>query len=121
MTSTRVAGISLAQLLERRIDVRDRALDLLDQVEGVGQIGADLVHPRSEALGDLRDLGNPPAGLLIDDLDRVLVADDVASDLLDLAADRVDRIAELVRDDGVAVAKRLQVLDQVLALRRFGV
>lgn len=73
---------------------------------------ADLVHAGAESFGHLGDFGNTSARFLIDNLDRVLVANDVPTDLLHLAPDRIDRIAQLMGHYRIAVTQRLQVIDQ---------
>src|SRR5215211_479632 len=83
-------NVDLSQLLEGRIDVRDRASRLLDQVEGMGHIRPQLVDPRRDIGAALDDLCDAPARLLVDNLDRVLIAEQVATNLLSFTANVVD-------------------------------
>ena len=51
----------------------------------MGDVGADIVEPRIESLARLGNLGDAAAHLLIDDLDRVIISQDVAPDEVELA------------------------------------
>ncbi|MEA2513247.1 MAG: hypothetical protein QOJ59_2734 [Thermomicrobiales bacterium] len=105
-------NISFAQLRQGGVDVDDGATIFLDEVRGMGDVRADFVEAGTKVVGRLRDFGGTAAGLLIHDLDRVFVTEDVTADLVGLAADVVDRVAELVSDNGITVADGGEVLNQ---------
>ncbi len=105
-------GIGFAQLFEVGIDAGAGPLQILDQIEAMGDIGTDIVQPGAESLARLGHLGDAPPHFLIDDLDRILVAQDVAPHQIDFAFRAFDRFPELMSGDGVAVTHRLQVLQR---------
>src|SRR5215213_5647959 len=109
-------GVRVPQLFQRGIDVNDRTARVVDQVEEVAEIRAQLVDARRDGGAFLNDLGDTTAGILIDDLDAVLSAHDVAAQLVRFFTRAVDHIANLMDEDRGTIDVSGQVLNLRLQL-----
>jgi hypothetical protein len=101
-----VAEIDLsgAELIKRRIDVDEAPPRVFQRIVGMGKVGAKLVDPGSEAVDALRDRGGATTGLLIDNLDRIICPDDIATQLVHFATHAIDVVAQAMGDRTRAVA-----------------
>ena len=109
-------GVRVPQLFQRRIDMHDGTARVVDQIEEMTEVRAQLVDACRGGGAFLGDLGDPPAGILIDDLDAVLGAHDVAAQLVRFFTRAVDRITNLMDEDRGAIDVGGQMLDLRLQL-----
>src|SRR5918993_2918763 len=82
----------------------------------MAEVGAQLIDARRDGGAFLDDLGDATAGILVDDLDAVLGAHDVAAQLVCFFARAVDRIADLMDENPSAIDMSGKVLDLRLQL-----
>src|SRR5215217_4303039 len=108
--------IRVPQLFQRRIDMNDRTARVVDQIEEMTEVGAQLVYARRDGGAFLGDLGDATAGILVDDLDAVFSAHDVAAQLVRFFARAVQRIADLMDENPGSIDVGGQVLDLRLQL-----
>src|SRR5215218_5313988 len=108
--------IRVPQLFQRWIDMNERTARVVDQIEEVTEVGAQLVDARRDGRAFLGDFGDATAGILIDDLDAVLCTHDVAAQLVRFFSPTVDRIADLMDENPGSIDVGGQVLDLRLQL-----
>ncbi len=100
-------GVGFAQFFEVGFHTGAGALQICNQFQTMRDVCSNAVQPGIEALPGLGHLGDAAAHFLIDDLDGVLIAHDVAPHQIELPLGALDRLAQLMSSDGIAIADRL--------------
>src|SRR5215211_4288743 len=96
--------------------MNDRTAGVVDEIEEMTEVRAQFVDARRDGGAFLGDLSDPTARILIDDLDAVLSAHDVATQFVRFLTRAVDCITNLVDEDRGSINVGREMLDLSLQL-----